>query len=93
MLFRSEQFERCRAKHDFQSPFNFTLYVGRLGSVLSAGFDSNVGPKDDFPSCVVDIVKGLRFPNPGARIVKYHALVEHLPDELTPMNKDIDEGR
>ena len=85
-----EQFERCRAKHKFQTPFNLTVYVGRLGSVLNAGFDSGQPPDADFPSCVVDIVKGLRFPNPGSRVMRYHALVEHLPDELSPMNKDIE---
>ncbi|MCK6569586.1 AgmX/PglI C-terminal domain-containing protein [Myxococcota bacterium] len=85
-----ERFERCRSKHDFQAPFNLLIYVGRLGTVLSAGFDSGLPPGNEFPSCVVDIVKGLRFPNPGNRIVRYRSLVEHLPDDLTPMNKDID---
>lgn len=85
-----ELYERCRAKYDYQAPFNLTVYVGRLGSVLSAGYDSGSGPGVNFPSCVVDVTKGLRFPNPGNRIVKFHSLVEHLPDELSPMNKNIE---
>lgn len=87
---KRELYERCRSKYGYQGPFNLTVYVGRLGAVLNAGYDSGTGPGVDFPSCVVDVTRGLRFPNPGNRVVKFRALVEHLPDELTPMNKDIE---
>jgi len=70
---------RCRNKHHFEGPFNLTIYVGRLGKVLSAGFDSPTQPGDAFPACVVEIVEALRFPNPGQKVVKYRALVEDLP--------------
>ena len=69
-----ELYERCRTKFNYQGPFNLTIYVGRLGSVLSAGYDSGTGPGIDFPSCVVDVTRGLRFPHPGNRIVKYKSL-------------------
>lgn len=85
-----ELYERCRTKYKYDGPFNLTIYVGRLGAVLSSGYDSGTGPGVDFPSCVVDVTNGLRFSNPGNRIVKYKSLVEHLPDELSPMNKDVE---
>jgi hypothetical protein len=70
---------RCRQTHKFDGPFNLTVYVGRLGRVLSVGLDSTQPPGDTFPACVAQAVEGLTFPDPGQRIVKYRALVEDFP--------------
>ncbi|MFN3197750.1 MAG: AgmX/PglI C-terminal domain-containing protein [Bradymonadia bacterium] len=75
-----KQLRRCRDRHDFKDAFNVTLYVGRLGEVISAGFDSEVAPKDpELSGCIVSAVEGMRFPDPGGRVVKYRALLEYAP--------------
>lgn len=73
--------ERCRRQHGFNDDFNVTVYVGRLGQVVSAGFDSEVAPQDPaLPGCMVSAVEAMRFPDPGGRVVKYRALVEYAPE-------------
>lgn len=72
--------DRCRKAHAFTDDFNVTVYVGRLGQVVSAGFDSEVPPKDpEFSGCAVSAVEAMRFPDPGARVVKYRSRVEYGP--------------
>jgi hypothetical protein len=76
-----KEINRCRNEYEFDGPFHVTVYVGALGAVLDAGFDSLALPKREFPACVHSIVRGLRFPNPGNRVVKYRTLVETLDDD------------
>jgi hypothetical protein len=71
---------RCRAEYGYQGPFHITVYVGPLGVVLDAGFDALDRPRREFPACVHSTVRGLRFPNPGNRTVKYRTIVETLDD-------------
>lgn len=71
---------RCRAEYGYQDPFHLTVYVGPLGAVLDAGFDALDRPRREFPACVHSVVRGLRFPNPGNRTVKYRTIVETLDD-------------
>lgn len=70
----------CRATHGFEGPFHLTTYVGPRGTVLSMGFHAKNAPKRTFPACVVQALQQLTFPDPGARTIKYRALVEDLPD-------------
>jgi hypothetical protein len=72
---------RCRSEYGYQGPFHITVYVGPLGVVLDAGFDALDRPKREFPACVHSTVRGLRFPNPGNRTVKYRTIVETLDDD------------
>ena len=65
----------CRSAHHFKDPFTLTIYVGRRGQVLSAGFHSKTPPSDGFPACVVQSLVDLMFPDPGQRIIKYRARV------------------
>lgn len=71
---------RCREAHGYRGPFYLTIYVGRLGQVLSAGFHSSAPPQEGFSACMVQAVEAMRFPNPGSRIVKFQVLVEDMPD-------------
>lgn len=70
----------CRAAHRFEGPFHVTMYVGARGRVLSAGFHAKRPPTKEFPACVVQALAPVTFPDPGARTVKYRALIEDLPD-------------
>ncbi|MGK0358344.1 MAG: hypothetical protein ACI9U2_000628 [Bradymonadia bacterium] len=70
----------CRTTHGFDGPFHLTMYVGPRGNVLATGFHAKSAPSKNFPVCVVQTLAPVRFPDPGARTVKYRALVEDLPD-------------
>lgn len=73
--------QECRKTHKYPDPFYLTVYVGRRGQVLSAGFHSKTVAPDTFPDCVVQSLDEMRFPDPGPRVAKYSALVENLPDQ------------
>ncbi|MBU0552910.1 AgmX/PglI C-terminal domain-containing protein [Myxococcota bacterium] len=70
--------DACRDKHSFQAPFHLTIYVGRSGRLLSAGFHSKDYASEVFASCIVTALNEVQFPNPGDRVIKYHALLEKL---------------
>lgn len=74
------EIDACRRSHGFDGDFNLTVYVGRRGRVLAAGLDSDRAPGETFPACVVQLVEGLTFPDPGSRVVKYRVLVENVPE-------------
>lgn len=75
------EIRRCREEWGFRGPFHLTIYVGRLGKVLSAGFHSSKPPREGFSACVVQLLDGVRFPDPGPQVVKFQALVEDLPTD------------
>ena len=50
------------------------------GRVLDAGFHSAKPTGDRFPACIVEAVRSMTFPDPGAATYKYALLVEDLPD-------------
>ncbi len=73
-------FDACRERNRFKGAFHLTVYIGRKGQVLSAGFHAD-HPAGDFAACAVTALNDVPFPNPGGRIVKYQTLMEDLPDE------------
>ncbi|MCB9544769.1 MAG: AgmX/PglI C-terminal domain-containing protein [Myxococcales bacterium] len=70
----------CRATHKVEGSFHITVYVGARGRVLDAGFHSAKPTGDRFPACIVEAVRSMTFPDPGAATYKYALLVEDLPD-------------
>lgn len=77
---RSEM-NRCRKSYQYEGPFHVTVYIGPLGRVLDAGFDALERPRREFAACIHSVVRGLTFPNPGNRTVKYRTLVEALEND------------
>jgi hypothetical protein len=82
--------DNCRTEYKYPGPYRLTLYIGQMGQVLNAGFDSPEGASDEFAACVVETARSLRFPSSGAVVARYEALMENLKDDLTPMNRDFD---
>ncbi len=72
---------QCRRNHGYEQAFTMTMYVGRKGQVLASGVASEEPASDTFAGCMVELLRGVKFPNPGSRIVKYVTLVENLPAE------------
>ena len=72
----------CRERYGYRGPFHVTAYVGNSGAVLDAGFDASEPVATEFPACIVQTVRRLRFPPPRTgQIIKYRALVENLDDD------------
>ena len=68
----------CRDAHGFAGPFHLTTYIGRKGQVLSAGLHT-ARPAPAFTACISEAVRALTFPDPGARIYRFRAVVEDVP--------------